>query len=138
MPLLLGHDDAICGWAVAKLGHSFMPPASVVGWVSGEGRIKSAALFFGMYEGGNIDMGLAIDPPMSKGFVIAISRYVFQQLQCSRVTVRPPKSNSGAIEQLKRAGFKTEATLKHYYGNEDAEQLRLLAADCKWVPHVST
>lgn len=132
--MLLGHDEAVCAWAAQKLGHSFMPPASVIGWVSHQGKIKAAALLFGMYDNGNIDMGLVIEPPMSRKFVSTTFFHIFSQLGCSRVTVRPPKSKSGAIEQLEKAGFKKEATLKNYYGEGDAVQLRMLKADCKWIP----
>jgi hypothetical protein len=139
MPLLLGHDDAVCGWAAKKLGHPFMRPEAIIGWVNGEGRLTAAALFHGMYDGGNIDLGLVINPPMARGFIRCVSHYVFEQLQCSRVTVRPPKSNSEAIEQLVRFGFKPECTSPDYYGEgEHALQLRLKRAECRWISNVST
>jgi hypothetical protein len=139
MPVLLGHEQAVCEWAARKIGHSFEKPHAVIGWVSSEGRLTAAALFHGMYDRGNIDMGLVIDPPMARGFVRCVADYVFNQIDCSRITVRPPKSKSEAIKQLVRFGFKVECTSPDYYGTgEAAVQLRLKRAECGWIPNVST
>lgn len=134
MGVLTGHDQAVCDWAARRLGHTFATPYATIGWVDTQGRLRAAALLHGYYDHGNIDLGLVIDPPIAKGFIRAVAAVVFEKLQCSRITVHPPKSNSGAIEQLIRAGFKSECTSPDYYGvGNHALRLRMKKTECRWM-----
>lgn len=106
-------------------------PSAAIGWER-EGIVCAAALFHGYQPGGNMDVGFVIDPPLARGFLLAVGRYAFVQCKCQRLTARPPKSFAKAIDQLKRAGFVIETELPDYFG-PSADGVQLVLTRDTWM-----
>lgn len=129
--MLVTDPRIIVPWAHERLNGGVRPDA-VLGWAE-DGQMTAAALMHSYYPGGNIDLGLAIDGRLRRGFLRALCDFIFNQLDCARITCRPPESLRGAISQLHRAGFRTETLCKRYYGDENAVQMVLTRDKCKWI-----
>lgn len=132
---MLVNDPAIVAWAALRLGNQVVQPSAAIGWIDRAGILTAAALFHDYYPKGNIDLCLVCDGKFSRRFFLALADYVFVQLECKRVTARPPRSNREAHDMLRRAGFTFEVGLPGYYGEDDATQFVLKPDKCKWLTH---
>lgn len=118
---LVPADDTIEAWAAAALGRHLPFPRRTFGVVDRYGRIVGAHVFTGFYAGGNIEWTAVGERSLQRGIVRELARYVFGQLQCSRVTARTRRGNTIARRLLPKAGFQFEATQKRFFGPRRAD-----------------
>lgn len=89
------------------------------------------ACIFNNYEGRDIHFTCVLYHSISLGDVRRISRYVFEQLRCERVTAITRESNGKARRALRRLGFKHEGTLRGHYDGDDGMVYGLLRTEQK-------
>lgn len=120
-------------WACARIGDSFDPQLSHwMSQVSDLGEVEAVVIFTG-WSDENVFMSVAIDKPVSRKNLRAVFEYAFNTLGVHRVTLMARSSNHKAIELHKRLGATHEATLKGFYGAEDAACSRILKPECRWI-----
>lgn len=135
MQVLIGHDVAVATWVGNRIGVPMTPPYTAIGFLDRDGALAAGFVFYGYVPGGNVDMAVAARGMLTRGAIRAVAHYAFVQAGAARISVRPPASNERAIDILKRAGFKPEAPLKHFYGKgAPALQLRIFKSEAKrWL-----
>ncbi len=121
----------IAAWLGAQLEVTFSPPYLALGVLDDSGG-KAGAALFNNFDCANIDLTGAGAGAFTPAIVRALARYVFVQLNCSRVTLRTRRSNRHARKLLARH-FKFEVTLKNWFGEEDAFQFRMCRDECPWL-----
>jgi ribosomal protein S18 acetylase RimI-like enzyme len=102
-----------------------------IGFLIVRGKEVAGACIFNCYEGRDIHFTCVLDGPVGMGDARRISRYVFEQLRCERVTAVTRPSNTKAGRALQRLGFKPEGLLRNHYDNEDAIVYGLLKEEQK-------
>lgn len=133
MNIVLGHDFEIAKWVSDRIGYNIEPPFTAIGFSNGTG-LKAGAVFNDYVPRGNIELTLAMECPFTRGMLRALALYVFDQLDCARLTVRTRQTNQAICDMARRAGFVREAAQKDYFGpGQSAELFRMLRKDCRWL-----
>ncbi len=91
------------------------------------------AVVFNDYAQGNVEMtgvGMGCWTPK---VIRALARYVFKQLDCTRVTARTAVSNHKARAALRAIGFVQEGRMREWFKNEDAILYGLLRREQRIV-----
>jgi hypothetical protein len=136
---IYGTSETSLGILIAKwhrqhhAGSAFVPPYGAIGWHSGRDLYASA--IFCNYTGCNIDIHLAIGSKPSIRIWRDILRYVFEYLQCQRLTGIVPASHMKLLRLVRGLnGWRCEGSLSCYFpGNESGLIYGLLAKDAKKV-----
>lgn len=124
-------NEQIAAWLGGELKVTFAPPYMALASVDARGVIIGA-IVLNNFDGANIDLTGAGQGAFMPKIVRGIARYVFNQLGCYRVTLKTRRSNKAARKLLNRH-FKYEATLRHWFGMEDAFQFRMCRDECPWL-----
>ncbi len=103
--------------------------APFTGIIIWRGREICGAVVFNNYEGRDIHLTVVQDGPVSLADARRISRYVFEQLCCERVTAVTRESNMKARCALTRLGFMLEGVLRKHYDEEDGLVYGLLKTE---------
>jgi hypothetical protein len=109
-PLLA--DKAVTSWVFERSGGPLFPVEHPVGIgvLHKDGIVAGAA--FHTYNGVNIWVDVAIENPFATRLLMTlIGRYVFTQLQCSRLTMAAVSDNLQGIELHERLGGISEGRL---------------------------
>lgn len=138
---IYGTSETSLGILIAKwhrqhhAGSAFVPPYGVIGWHSG-GDLYASAIFCN-YTGCNIDIHLTIAHNPSIRIWRDILRYVFEHLQCQRLTGIVPASHSELLRLVRGlGGWRCEGSLSCYFpGDETGLIFGLYAEDAKKVLH---
>ena len=117
--------------AGSELSVTFAPPFIALASLSEEGNIAGVVVL-NNYDSCNIDLTAVGRGAFSLGVVRAICTHVFDNLGCSRITAKTRKSNK-VVRRLLGRHAKFEATLKNWFGNEDALQFRMCRDECPWL-----
>jgi len=92
-----------------------------------------AGVVFDCYQHPNILMHIAAER-ISRGFMDAIVRYAFEQLQCKRITGTILKSNKKSRRFANHMGFKLEGVMRNAHKNGDVCIYGLMKKDAqKWM-----
>ena len=91
------------------------------------------AVVFNDYAQGNIEMTGVGNGCWSPRVIRELARYVFRQLNCTRVTARTAASNHKARDALRALGFKQEGRVRDWFGKEDAILYGLLRREQRIV-----
>lgn len=118
-------------WAAQQLGIVIPEPYIALGIVNRAG-VVSGVIILNDYTLHNIEISAAGRGAFTPAVIRQLSRYVFNQLGCERVTLRTKRSNKEARKVLGRH-FTFEATLSRFYGKEDAFLFRMRRDECRWL-----
>lgn len=123
-------------WYRDQLGEDITPYATVLGILDNYSNIKGV-FFFEDYNGSNIEIHAQAPGCLNKLIIKLILNYVFNQLNCNRLTIKPYRKEKKLIKAMLKIGFKYEAILKSYYGltkGDDAVVYVMHRADAtKWI-----
>ena len=122
-------------FAEERLGVKFDPRA--VTWLTSldqSGRIIGVVVF-SRFTAGNCELtAVSTDVKwLSKGMLLSVVLYVFEQLACRRVTAIVAVGNEKSLNLAQQLGFRIEGRLQDWYSSGDALILGLLRKDCKWL-----
>lgn len=70
---------------------------------------------------------------LTRAFLRALARYVFDQLGCERITGRIPADRPMAACLGKRLGFTHEGTLRRGHAGTDILIFGMLKEECRWL-----
>lgn len=129
------YDDAprVAAWVSAKAQTIIMPPFMAIGWEDETG-LRVGVVFNDYIPGGNIELTLAAEAPISRRMLTEVARYVFGQLKCSRMSVTTQHVNEHVKGMALRVGFKPESIRADYYGEgAHAALFRMKRRECKWL-----
>jgi hypothetical protein len=129
--IVFGEDERVGKWAGEQLATVFHPPFTSMGVTDEKGELVGA-LVFNDYTGPNVELNAAGDGCWTEPVVRAGFRYMFDQLDCIRVTARTRRKNRLVRKLLPRLGFKFEGVARRYYGDEDALVFSLLKEECRF------
>lgn len=104
-------DQRVAEFIAARLGIEPCPPYTVMG-IERDGTI-SAGLLFNCYEGRNIHVSAA-GSGWTRSFLQAVGRYVFEQLNCTRMTFTTEQEHVAKLGE--RLGGAREGLLRDYFG----------------------
>jgi RimJ/RimL family protein N-acetyltransferase len=124
-------NELIAAWAAAELKVTFAPPYIALASVDHRGTIIGVAVL-NNFDCSNIDVTGIGEGAFTPSVIRSLAHYIFIQLNCSRVTLRTRRSNHRARRMLAKH-FKPEATLKSWFGTEDAFQFRMCRDECPWL-----
>lgn len=92
-----------------------------------------AGVVFDCYQHPNILMHISAER-LSRGFMDAIVRYAFEQLQCKRITGTILKSNKKSRRFANHMGFKLEGVMRNAHEDGDVCIYGLMKKDAqKWM-----
>ena len=92
-----------------------------------------AGVVFDCYQHPNILMHISAER-LSRGFMDAIVRYPFEQLQCKRITGTILKSNKKSRRFANHMGFKLEGVMRNAHEDGDVCIYGLMKKDAqKWM-----
>lgn len=113
MRLVLEPRKDIVDWVAVRAGFDPSPSDVGMGVTDDSCTTMLAACVFTWYTGYNICAHVAIVDPIATRFLLrAGGRYIFDQLNCSRLTLITDSTNLAAIELHRRLGAIHEGTLK--------------------------
>ncbi len=123
----------VTGEAVAKFvgdrcGTIIYPPFTAMG-MERDGEVTAGAVF-NCYTGNDIAVTVA-GGPFSRGFIVAVGKYVFQQIGCIRMSITTEKPE--VITIAHRLGAQTEGLKRNHFGEgRDGTILGILREDWKY------
>lgn len=131
-------DDYICSWVgkhIGMVGHQLMPCVTLQFLKKGN---LEAAVIFNNYrpDARDIYLTIAADTPswISKGRLNQIFSYVFEQLNCNRLSLMIRRKNKRARKLAEGLGFKYEGNKrKGYDGIDDGIEYGMLKSECRWI-----
>ena len=124
-------------YASKQLNGNYSPEKGhkVITCVRTNGPILAQAIFTSISPGVKAELtvwatqhGLA-----GREFFRAISRVVFEQWKCQRLTAITRASNANAHRGLMVMGFEFEAPLARWFGDEDGWCYRMFPEKCRWL-----
>jgi RimJ/RimL family protein N-acetyltransferase len=125
-------QDEIATWLGVRLGEEFSKPYTTIA-LQRDGKIVAAWLF-NHYTGRNVEVSVAADEPITKGFIYAATEYVFRQLNCTRASCHVSTNNLKSHRFVTWFGWEPEGIRKQWYqDNSDALSFGMLKEKCKWL-----
>jgi RimJ/RimL family protein N-acetyltransferase len=132
MKLITDKSEKVARWAGQRLGVTFSPPYVAVG-IESHGK-PVGAVIFNDYQGGNIEVSAVGRGAFKKGILQHLFRYAFNDLECSRVTVRTRADNEKVIDLAIRFGWRVEGRLRQFYPDGcDAVVFGMLRKECNFL-----
>jgi len=116
--LVFGQDYRVLEYLQSRLDTKFNPPFTTIG-IEKNGEIVGGWLF-NDYNGYNVEISVALDTPLTRGYIRAIKHYLFNQMKVRVVTARCRDGNLKSRNLIKRLGFHFEGRIPWYFGNEGA------------------
>ena len=128
-------NPAYLAWAERELGVNFT--FAECRWLTSldsDGNVLGVVVFSRFTEGNCELTVVGRDKAfITKGFALAVARFVFVQCDCRRVTAIIAVGNELSLSLAQRLGFQEEGTLRSWFRDGDAKILGLLREDCKWL-----
>ena len=116
--LVFDRQSEVAAYMESRLATVLHPPFTTIG-IEQDGRIVGGWLF-NDYNGSNVEISVALDRPLTRGMIRAVSHYCFSQMKVRRVTARCRESNTKSAALIRRLGFRHEGRQPFYYGDEAA------------------
>lgn len=136
--MIVVQEPAIAGYLERRLKIKIVEPYHAIGYAADDGRPLCGFVFNG-FNRSNVDITVAAEKGgLTRGVLRDVSKYVFDQLKCRRVTATIKRSNKRALKAAERFGFKYEGVLKRYFPDADGIQFRMLREDCRWISDESS
>jgi RimJ/RimL family protein N-acetyltransferase len=152
MPLSLGSIPAILGQAMFVLndqspalfllasekldGHYRHARGDKVLTSASAAGVHGQAIFTDVAPGIKAELSLWFDRRHASGgrtFLRNVFHVLFVEWDCRRATAVTRESNVDAQRALAKLGFKFEAALEAWYGDEAGWMFRLLREECRWL-----
>lgn len=143
---LFGHDEQVAAWVFERLGMKLCKPYRAIGLVEvnerDEARLVGGWVLNG-YNGANVDLSLALEPGarLHRRQMRLVAHWIFDRLECTRVTARTRRNNYAMLNLLPILGFSPEGKQPRYYGshkNDDAVVWGMVKENCPWYGDVRT
>lgn len=121
--------DRVVSFLAERVGSEPRRPLTALG-VEKDGTIIGG-IVFNEYNGSNIEISVAGDTKaFSPAFIRRVSRYIFDELGCLRVSITTEKKD--VVELAMRLGAQTEGRRRNFYGlNRDAILMGVMREDWK-------
>lgn len=126
--ILTVNDERVAEFVARAMDKVFVPPYTVAG-LEKDGEII-AGVVFNNYEGTDIQVSIA-GHGWTRGFLADVGQYVFNQLNCERITAitEQPK----IVRIAERLGGKIEGLMRNHFGKDrDAYIIGILREDYKF------
>jgi RimJ/RimL family protein N-acetyltransferase len=114
--LVFGKDDEVAEWLSPRLNQTFAKPFTAIGGM--RDGVLVAAWLFSHYNGRNIEISVAADGHLNRGFVYAAVDYVFNQLKCRRASCHVSTLNHKSISFIERIGWRWEGYSPLWYEDD--------------------
>lgn len=132
MSLVFDRNDEIATWIGLRLDERFSRPYTTIG-LERDGKIIAGWLF-NHYTGRNIEVSVASDGAITRGFIYAATDYVFMQLGCVRASCHVSVKNEKSLRFTRWFGWEQEGIRKNWYEDgSDAIVFGMLKENCKWL-----
>lgn len=123
MEFISGNSEDEVGRLLAKFwenntGKKLYSPYSAIGYISLSRRLDGVVLFT-EYTGSNVEVHFKGYRCLNRAVIRKIGDYVFNDLKCNVLRVKPHSKDEKIIEYIKRLGFEYECTLNKYYDIDD-------------------
>lgn len=122
-------------WAERQFdqGGRFHPDmCTAIGVVDRHARLAGAAVFTD-FDGFDIQLTVVGRGAFSRSVCRAVSRYVFIQMNCQRMTVIMRESDTVLRKVCQRHGFRQEGVIRRRYGDQDGILMGMLRQECRWL-----
>lgn len=136
--IILGASDQVAAYAAQKLGKpmgalssAFVPPYVALG-VGDYDELRGALIFNGFDHFG-IEMTVVGEHCWTRQIIRFIFDYVFNDLNCIRLTVHVRASKPEHEALAKRLGFVREGVVRCKYGSDDGILMGMLRNECRWL-----
>lgn len=116
--LVFGQDYKVLAYLESRLETKLHPPFTTIG-IEKDGEIVGGWLF-NDYNGHNVEISVALDTQLTRGMILAIKDYLFNQMKVRVVTGRCRDSNLASHQLMTRLGFHFEGRIPFYFGTEGA------------------
>lgn len=133
--LLFGHDAAVAAWVGDALGTVIVPPFTAIGVLDVAGTL-CGGFVFSSFNGANIEVTAFGARILRRGVLCAVTRYVFVQLGCTRLSATVRRGNKTMRRLMPRLGFRCEGVSPHFYGSrasDDGFRYGMVRRNCKWL-----
>lgn len=98
--------------------------------------IHGQAVFTDIAPGVKAEVSMWFDRNHAMGgrtFLRNVFHIVFNEWKCKRLTAITRESNTDAQRALAKMGFKFEAPLQAWFGDEPGWMFRMLREECRWL-----
>lgn len=131
--IVIKDEPSIAAYIERRLGVKISEPRIVLGFMT-DAKKPLAGVVLNDYSGANIEMTVVAEPGgMTRGLCRYIANYVFNQLNCRRLTVRTKKRNKRVLKIAERGGFTFEGIAKRFFPDDDAVVYRMFKDECRWL-----
>jgi RimJ/RimL family protein N-acetyltransferase len=128
--LVLDRNREVADWLEERLPVKFSGVFSTIG-LERDGSLV-AAWIFNDYQNDNIEIAVASDGAITRGFINAAADYVFNQLNCRRASCHVRTDNHKSIAFIERIGWVREGLRRQWFPDSDAYVYGMLKSECKW------
>lgn len=127
---MIHHGDDIARFVSEKLGMALCPPYAAFGLKREDGEIH-AGIILNCFEGADVHL-TAAGKGWTRSFLQGIGRYVYQQLDCERMTIITEQPDVVALAL--RLGGKVEGCLRSHFGpGRNATIIGVLRSEWRWI-----
>ncbi len=131
MRLVSDRKDAVGRWVHSRIGYGFPFENYTAIGLERDGELVAGAVF-NCFTGPDSEISIAADF-VTRSALVAVFRYVFVQLDCSRVTVHVPSKAKKTLLFCKRIGFVIEGRKRRAIVGDDLIALGMLKDECRWI-----
>ena len=122
----------VVAYAERQLNLKFAQPHIGIGFLTDAGKPLCAAIL-NHYGDANCELSMVSEPGgITRGVLRFLAVYVFDQMNCNRLTVRTRRQNKAVARMARRCGFTFECVAKGWYHDADAVVYRMLKTECPW------
>lgn len=121
-------DERVAAFVSSMVGKSFVAPFTAMG-IERDGEVIGGVVF-NVFEGADLHVTVA-GRGFNRGFLADVGAYVFQQLDCERMTVLTEQPRIVRIAE--RLGGQVEGLLRNHFGRDrDGYLVGILRDDWKY------
>ncbi len=106
----------VAEWVGEHMGVTFQEPYRAFGFVGGDGQLFAGSVLNDYYPGGNIEWTHYGPGRLPASALAFLADFVFNQLDCARVTAKTRRANTLVSKLLRRYGWEFEFEQKRYFG----------------------
>lgn len=125
-------SDEVKAWAAHRLGTDFNEPCSAFGILDRKGTLVGAAIF-NDFDQRNVEVTLVGPGRFHRGIVQALFAYVFDELQCRRLSLTIRENNKAHIKLALDWGWKIEGRKRDFYDDDHAVIMGMTRAECRFL-----
>lgn len=128
--------DRLGAWALERIPHTdtWGEWYQAIGFER-DGEIVAATIY-NHYTGPNVMTSIAGAPGrrwLTRGYLLAIFRYPFEQLGVRRITALVEAHNADSLRFVRHLGFKREGVMRHGAVNDDLIVFGMLREECRYI-----